>query len=347
MSDLEDTLLLGHSLTAAKVDYPATLGTDDPKTQPLNGTARIAVLIPCFNEAATVARVVSDFRSALPGARVLVYDNSSTDATARRAAEAGATVRVARRRGKGHVVSRMFADVDAPVYVLVDGDGTYDAEAAPRLVQRLLSEELDMVCGARGTAPGEAYPRGHQLGNRLLTATVNWMFHGDLVDMLTGYRVMSRRFVKSFPALSTGFEIETQITVHALAMQIPCAEEVTPYRPRPNGSASKLHTFRDGWRILRTILYLLKDEKPLTVFGLAFVLLALSSLGLAWPIVLEFMETGLVPRFPTAILATGMMLLGFLSLASGLILDSVTNGRRETKRLRYLSLRPPGLSQVR
>lgn len=298
---------------------------------------RLAVLIPCCNEAATIARVVMAFRQALPEACVYVYDNASTDATAQAAAVAGARVRREAQRGKGRVVGRMFADVDADVYLMVDGDDTYDAGSAPRLIRRLLDDQLDMVCGSREAETGGVYPAGHRLGNRLLTTTVSTLFQGNLRDMLTGYRVMSRRFVKTFPALSSGFEIETQLTVHALSMRIPFAEESTVYRPRPAESESKLHTLRDGWRILRTILYLVKDEKPLGFFFLLFLALATASLGLAWPVIMEFMATGLVPRFPTAILATGMMLLGFLSLASGLILDTVNNGRRELKRLHFLA----------
>ncbi len=306
------------------------------------GGSRIAVLIPCFNEEETVAEVVSAFRKSLPAARVFVYDNASTDSTAARAREAGAFVRRVPLRGKGHVVCRMFSDVDADIYVLVDGDDTYDASAASALVQRLCDDGLDMVCAARSEAGQAAYRAGHRFGNRLLSAIVARMFHGHLEDMLTGYRVFSRRFVKTFPALSAGFEIETQLTVHALSMRIPFAEVPTPYKARPVGSQSKLHTYEDGWRILSTIVYLVKDERPLGFFTLLFVLLTSTSVGLAWPVVTEFMATGLVPRFPTAILSTGMMLLGFLCLACGMVLDSVNNGRREVKRLHFLSEPTPG-----
>ena len=301
---------------------------------------RVAVLIPCYNEEASIGSVVRDFRAVLPEAQIHVYDNNSADRTAETAAAAGALVRHEPTQGKGHVVCRMFSEIEADIYVLTDGDATYDAASAPGLIRCLIMDGLDMVCGARVDRTPDAYRRGHRLGNRILTGMVSSIFGNRFRDMLTGYRVFSRRFVKSFPALSTGFEIETQLTVHALEMQMRVAEVQTPYFERPPGSASKLRTFRDGWRILRTIAYLLKEERPLAFFSSLFALLALASLVLAWPVLAEFARTGLVPRFPTAILATGMMLLAFLSLASGLILDTVSHGRRELKRLHYLALPP-------
>lgn len=302
---------------------------------------RVAVLIPCFNEEAAIGAVVRDFRSALRSATVYVYDNLSTDATAQVARDAGAVVRTESRRGKGHVVCRMFGEVEADVYVLVDGDGTYDAMSAPHLLKALVVEGADMVCGARVPATaGQAYPPGHRFGNTLLTGIVARLFGRGFTDMLTGYRVLSRRFVKSFPALSSGFEIETQITVHALEMQMRVAEYPTRYRERTPGSESKLRTWHDGWRILLTIFDLLKAEKPLAFFFTLFAALAAASIGLAIPVFAEYIRTGLVPRFPTAILSTGMMLLGFLFLAVGLILDMVAHGRREMKRLHYLLLPP-------
>jgi len=301
---------------------------------------KIAVLIPCYNEEASIGTVVRDFRTVLPGVAIYVYDNNSADRTAEVAASAGALVRHEPLQGKGHVVCRMFSEIEADVYLLVDGDATYDAPSAPSLIGRLVGDHLDMLCAARLDTASNAYRRGHRLGNRVLTAMVAAVFGSRFSDMLTGYRVFSRRFVKSFPALSAGFEIETQLTVHALEMHMRVAEVQTPYFERPEGSMSKLHTFRDGWRILRTIGFLVKEERPLAFFGVVFALLATAAVVLAWPVVSEFMETGLVPRFPTAILATGMMLLGFLSLASGLILDSVSHGRRELKRLHYLAVPP-------
>jgi glycosyltransferase involved in cell wall biosynthesis len=301
----------------------------------------IAVLIPCLDEEAAVGAVVRDFRTALPAATVYVYDNGSTDRTVERAREAGAVVRREPLRGKGNVIRRMFADVSADVYVLVDGDDTYDAAAAPALVERLLADQLDMVNGARVTDRADAYRAGHRLGNVVLTGAVSAVFGKRFGDMLSGYRVFSRRFVKSFPAIATGFEIETELTVHALELRMPVAEVETRYKERPAGSASKLSTWRDGFRILRTIVKLSKEERPLQFFSLIALLLALSSVGLAVPVFLEYERTGLVPRFPTAILSTGIMLCAVLSLACGLILDTVTRGRRELRRLHYLDEDPP------
>lgn len=299
---------------------------------------RVAVLIPCYNEEVAIGGVVRDFRAALPQAVIHVYDNNSTDGTAAEAARAGAVIGREILQGKGHVVRRMFADVDADVYVLVDGDGTYEAQAAPRLVARLCAEGLDMVTGLRVHAQAAAYRPGHVLGNRLLTGLVSLLFRNALGDMLSGYRVFSRRFVKSFPALAAGFETETEFTVHALQMGMPVAEEPTAYQERPAGSASKLRTFRDGARILRLILRLVRDEMPLPFFSAIGAVLLLLGLGLGVPVVLEFWRTHLVPRLPTAIVAACFVLASFMSVAVGVILDSVARGRREAKRLAYLAV---------
>jgi hypothetical protein len=300
---------------------------------------RVAVLVPCYNEEPTIADVVRGFRDALPAAQVYVYDNNSTDLTVQRAREAGAIVRTEMRQGKGNVVRRMFADIDADTYVLVDGDNTYHAPSARAMVRRLVGERLDMVVGSRLTASDDsAFRRGHRFGNRLLTGFVALLFGRSFTDILSGYRVFSRRFVKSFPALAAGFETETELTVHALELRMPVAEIVTPYGARPDGSQSKLHTYSDGLRILMTIVKLFKEERPLAFFTILCAVLSLSALVLAYPLLLTYLETGLVPRIPTAILATGLILLGFLSLAGGLILDTVTHGRHELKRLAYLSI---------
>lgn len=302
---------------------------------------RIAVLIPCYNEGNTIAKVVSEFSAALPRASIYVYDNNSSDDTVIRAKEAGAIVRSEPLQGKGNVVRRMFADVEAEVYVLVDGDGTYDASCAFEMVNLLLSNSLDMVNGARRPVNNRAYRPGHVLGNKLLTSVVAMIFGNRIRDMLSGYRVFSRRFVKSFPALASGFETETELTVHALELRLPLAEIEVPYRERPTGSQSKLRTFRDGFRILRTIVLLVKEERPLQFFSTVSAVLALSSLLLGIPLVMNFLKTGLVPRLPTAVLATGLMILAFMSFVAGLILDTVTLGRREIKRLHYLGLQGP------
>lgn len=301
----------------------------------------VAVLIPCYNESATVAKVVEDFRTALPDAVVYVYDNNSTDDTRARAAEAGAIVRSEPLQGKGNVVRRMFADIEAEVYVLVDGDGTYDAASATRMVDLLLTGSLDMVNGSRVATTERAYRPGHAFVNKLLTRTVAAIFGDRVRDLLSGYRVLSKRFVKSFPALATGFETETELTIYALELGLPIAEIETPYRDRPLGSVSKLHTFRDGLRILRTIVLLVKEERPLQFFSTAAVALASSSVVLALPLIRVYLETGLVPRLPTAVLVMGLMILAFMSFVAGLILDTVTHGRRELKRLHYLGLRGP------
>ena len=300
----------------------------------------IAVIVPCYNEEASITKVVTDFHAALPAAEIYVYDNNSTDDTVAQAGAAGAIVRKEPLQGKGNVVRRMFADVDADIYVLVDGDDTYDAAAAAILVDQLLTEHLDMVTGQRiaDLADTEAYRRGHRFGNWLLTTMVTTIFGDRLRDMLSGYRVFSRRFVKSFPCLTSGFEIETELTVHALELKLPMKEVGTHYRHRPPGAMSKLRTIRDGIRILWTIVQLVKDERPLWFFGVIFAVLGLTSIVLATPVIQTWRQTGLVPRLPTAILATGLMLLGFLSLACGMILETVTRGRREAKRMRYLSI---------
>jgi glycosyltransferase involved in cell wall biosynthesis len=301
----------------------------------------IAVLVPCFNEEAAIGKVVADFRAALPAATIYVYDNNSTDGTVAVARQAGAEVRGEYRRGKGNVVRRMFQDVEADVYVMVDGDDTYDASVAPRLVARLVDENLDMVVGRRVETHQAAYRAGHRLGNAVLTGLVRWLFGAKIVDMLSGYRVFSRRFVKSFPSFSREFEIETELTVHAMQMRMPVAELDTDYKERPPGSASKLRTFRDGWRILLTITNLMRNERPLMFFSLVGVLLAALALALGIPIFLHWLDVGLVPRFPTAILAMGLAVIAVLCVATGLILDLVSHVRRETKRLAYLALPAP------
>ncbi len=302
---------------------------------------RIAVLIPCYNEEAAIAQVVADFRAALPHAVIYVYDNNSTDRTAEVARRAGAVVRREPLQGKGNVIRRMFADVEADAYVLVDGDGTYHAPSAAEMVERLFANSLDMVNGARASEERAAYRPGHRFGNRLLSKIVRVVFGDRIRDMLSGYRVFSRRFVKSFPALSVGFETETELTIHALELRMPVAEITTPYGARTEGTASKLSTWKDGFRILRTILILIKEERPLPFFSGLFVTLAVASVALAFPVILTYLETGLVPRLPTAILATGIMILAFILLGVGLTLDTVTRGRRELKRLHYLSIPAP------
>lgn len=308
----------------------------------ISSSVRIAVLVPCFNEEAAVATVIADFRKALPSADIFVYDNNSSDRTVAVARDAGATVRRERRQGKGHVVRRMFADVDADIYVLVDGDATYDAASAPRMIEALLSDRLDMVVGLRVDQAAAAYRLGHRAGNRILTGFLSSVFGQAFRDILSGYRVFSRRFVKSFPVLSDGFEIETELSVHALELALPVAEIETPYYARPEGSVSKLNTWRDGLRILGTILKLYRSEKPLRFFTAIGVFLTLVSVGLAIPILVTYLEEGIVPRLPTAVLSMGLMILAMLSASSGLVLDTVTRGRREMKLLAYLSQGPAG-----
>jgi Glycosyl transferase family 2 len=316
---------------------PNALQSEAPVANPA-GALSIAVLIPAFDEAVAIGKVVEDFRAALPGARVYVYDNNSTDATSAVAATAGAVVRRERLQGKGNVVRRMFADVEADVYLMVDGDGTYDASYAPALVQAMLAEGADMVNAVRVPTEDQVWRPGHKFGNRLLSGLVGWIFGDRVPDMLSGYRLFSRRFVKSFPALSTGFEIETELTVHALELRMPMAGVDTPYRDRPTGSSSKLRTFRDGFRILGTITRLLMRERPMEFYGTLGSALALASVGLAFPLLITWLDTGLVPRFPTAILCTGLMLLASLAVTAGAVLDNVTHHRRETRRLAYLAI---------
>jgi glycosyltransferase involved in cell wall biosynthesis len=311
--------------------------TDRVETAGHRQPPRVAVLVPCFNEEAAVAKVVGDFRAALPAAVIYVYDNNSSDRTVAVAREAGAVVRKETRQGKGHVVRRMFADVDADIYVLVDGDATYDAPSAPKLIERLVAERLDMVVGRRIEQSTTSYRPGHRFGNQLLTGFLWAVFGRAFADILSGYRVFSRRFVKSFPVLSDGFEIETELTVHALELALPLAELDTPYFARPEGSFSKLNTWRDGFRILATIGRLYRSERPLRFFTVIGIVLALLSVGLAVPIFITYFELGIVPRLPTAVLSTGLMILAVLSISSGLVLDTVTRGRREMKLLAYLA----------
>src|SRR5689334_16035873 len=301
----------------------------------------IAVILPCYNEEAAIGKTVRDFHAALPDAKIYVYDNNSKDQTAAVAREAGAIVRTELRQGKGNVMRRMFADVEADIYVLADGDDTYDASVAPALIKKLVEEGLDIVTGRRVHTEAAAYRAGHVFGNRMLTGLTAMMFNVKLGDMLSGYRVMSRRFVKSFPFTAEGFGIETELTVHAVRLLMPMAEVDTAYKERPVGSVSKLSTYRDGFKILFTIAQMLREERPLLFFATIAVLFAAVSVAFGTSIVIEFARTGLVPRLPTAILATGLMLVAFLSLMSGLILDTVTRGRWANKRLAYLSMRGP------
>ena len=298
---------------------------------------RIAVLLPCFNEEAAIVRTVEGFRAALPGAAIYVYDNNSSDRTVELARAAGADVRNERMQGKGNVVRRMFADVDADVYIMADGDLTYDPAAAPAMVKLLLDDRLDMVVGTRLHEAKDAYRGGHVIGNRVFTGLLSKLFGRSFSDIFSGYRVFSRRFVKSFPVLSEGFEIETEISVHALELRMPVGEVETAYGARPEGSESKLSTFRDGWRILKTIGTLYRIERPVLFYGLIGALFLLVAIILAVPLVLTYLDTGLVPRFPTAILVTGMTIIAVLCVFAGLILDTVTRGRREMRRLAYLS----------
>jgi glycosyltransferase involved in cell wall biosynthesis len=299
---------------------------------------RIAVLVPCYNEETAIPTVIADFRRVLPNAAIYVYDNNSKDRTMAVARQSGAIVRREPLQGKGNVVRRMFADIEADIYVLVDGDATYDAASAPMMIQKLLDEQLDMVNGARVTAIEKAYRPGHKFGNWLLTTMVSLIFGNRFKDMLSGYRVFSRRYVKSFPALAAGFETETELTVHALELRMPTAEVETPYKDRPEGSVSKLSTFRDGFRILWTIIVLVKEERPMQFFTLLAGFFCLLAFVIIIPVLQEYLATGLVRRFPTAILSTGLVILGFLSMTCGLVLDTVTRGRREMKRMRYLNV---------
>jgi glycosyltransferase involved in cell wall biosynthesis len=300
------------------------------------------VLLPCYNEEAAIGATVAGFRTALPNAVIYVYDNNSRDGTREAAAKAGAVVRTERQQGKGHVVRRMFADVDADVYVMADGDLTYDPGAAPAMVDQLLAEQLDMVVGTRRHDASDAYRGGHVLGNKLFTGLLAGLFGRSFSDIFSGYRVFSRRFVKSFPVLSSGFEIETEMSVHALELRMPVGEVETVYLARPEGSHSKLSTWSDGWRILETIVTLYRVERPVLFFGTIAMLLLALAIILSIPLIVTYVHTGLVPRVPTAILVTGMTIVAVLSYFAGLILDTVTRGRREVRRLAYLSLAAPG-----
>lgn len=306
-----------------------------------SASPRIAVLLPCYNEAAAIGLTIAGFRAALPHAAIYVYDNNSSDATIEVARAAGAIVRSERMQGKGNVVRRMLADVDADIYVMADGDATYEAAAAPTLIQVMLDDNLDMVVGARKSEVEAAYRRGHRLGNAMLTGMLARLFGRSFSDILSGYRVFSRRFAKSFPVLSSGFEIETEISVHALELRMPVAEIVTAYAARPEGSESKLNTYRDGWRIMNTIITLFRFERPLLFFGAIAVVLALIAVALGIPLVLTYLDTGLVPRLPTAVLSTGLVILAALNGMCGLILDTVVRGRREVRRLAYLAFPAP------
>ncbi len=308
--------------------------------RPAQPSPRIAVIVPCYNEALTIAAVVARAKAALPGVTVCVYDNNSSDDTAKIARAAGAVVANEHYQGKGNVVRRMFADIDADIYVMVDGDNTYDLEAAPALIAAMREQSLDFINGSRIDTQAAAYRAGHRFGNRLLSGLVQWIFGQQFTDMLSGYKIFSRRFVKSFPAESQGFEIETELTIHALELRMPCGELPTNYGVRPEGSSSKLSTWRDGLRILFLISRLVKDERPFQVFGTIALGFAFASLWFGVPVIAEFAGTGLVPRLPTAVLATGLMLVGVMSFSIGLVLDTVTKARRETKRLAYLAQAP-------
>jgi glycosyltransferase involved in cell wall biosynthesis len=306
---------------------------------------KIAVLVPCYNEEAAIAKVVGDFRAALPDATIYVYDNNSRDQTSARAAEAGAVVRLEMRQGKGNVVRRMFADIEADIYVLVDGDDTYDAGASPRMIAGMIESGADLMTARRIHTEASAYRPGHVMGNRMLTGLTALLFRVHLSDMLSGYRIFSRRFVKSFPFTAEGFAIETELTIHAVRLMMPMSEMDTRYKERPIGSVSKLNTYRDGFRILGTIFYLMREERPLMFFSVVSLLFAAVAVIIGAPVVSEYFQTGLVPRLPTAVLATGLMVIAFLSLTCGLILDTVTRGRWEAKRMAYLSI--PGPQELR
>ena len=305
---------------------------------------RIAVLLPCYNEEAAIGATVAGFRAALPGATIYVYDNNSRDRTREIAAEAGAVVRTERQQGKGHVVRRMFADIDADIYVMADGDLTYDPKAAPAMVDQLVADQLDMVVGTRRHEQKDAYRGGHVLGNRIFTGLLAGLFGRSFSDIFSGFRVFSRRFAKSFPVLSSGFEIETEMSVHALELRMPVGELETAYGSRPDGSESKLSTYGDGWRILKTIVTLYRIERPVLFFGSIGAFLLALAIVLSIPLVITYVHTGLVPRVPTAILVTGIVIVAVLCFFAGLILDTVTRGRREVRRLAYLGQPGPAAS---
>jgi hypothetical protein len=341
--DLEKRAIYMNELPDSIRAPPSSEGVADPFPM-LPGDFDITVLIPCYNEAATIAHVVAEFKRALPSANIIVYDNNSTDSSAQIAAAAGAVVRREKTQGKGHVVRRMFADVDADVYIMVDGDGTYDAGSAPRLVRALLAGPYDMINVARDGVAAHSYRVGHRAGNHLLTTLVRLIFGANTTDMLSGYKAFSRRFVKTFPSLSKGFEIETELMIHALELRVPLAEIRAPYGERPVGSLSKLSTVRDGVRIIRLIGFFLKHERPLAVFTTVASLLAVWSLMLGLSVALEFMRTGLVPRLPSAVLAASLFLCAVVAFSCGLILDTITHSRREAKRIAYLQYSPPLVS---
>lgn len=325
------------------IDKPVTMTTGLKS----NSTPSVAVMVPCLNEETTIAQVISDFKKALPEARIIICDNASTDGTADIAKAAGADVIFEAMPGKGNAVRRLFSDIEADIYVMVDGDATYDAAKAPELISYLLEHRLDMVCGKRVASADAAYRTGHVIGNKMFTALVAGVFGQRFDDILTGYRVFSRRFVKSFPILSEGFEIETELTIHALELNMPVAEIASDYVERPEGSDSKLNTISDGLRISKLIVKLIKDERPMTFFGWLFLLFCGMSLVLGIPVIFSYLETGLVERLPTAVLASACMLLSFLFLACGFILDSVTRSRRERKRIAYLSVGGPASIDLR
>jgi glycosyltransferase involved in cell wall biosynthesis len=302
---------------------------------------RIAIILPCYNEALTITAIIRDFKKYLPQAEVYVFDNNSRDNTAELAWAEGAIVRSVPLQGKGEVIRRMFADVEADIYIMVDGDDTYDASVAPQLAARLIDEGLDMVVGTRVTEEQAAYRLGHRFGNRMLTGCVASLFGHTFTDMLSGYRIFSRRYVKSFPAHSAGFETETELTVHALELRMPVGEVSTRYKSRPEGSVSKLNTYRDGWRILLMIIRLFKTERPLLFFSLGAISCILLAIILAIPLIQTYLDTGLVPRQPTAMLCSALTLFGVILLSCGLILDTVTQGRIEQKRLAYLAIPAP------
>ena len=304
----------------------------------------IAVLVPCYNEEAAIATVVRDFRIALPDAKIYVYDNNSKDQTIARARDAGAIVRSEMRQGKGNVVRRMFADIEADIYILVDGDDTYDAAAAGQMVKNTIESGSDLLTARRIHVDAAAYRPGHVLGNKVLTGLTAFLFNIKLSDMLSGYRVFSRRYVKSFPFTAEGFGIETELTVHAVRLMMPMTEMDTRYKERPVGSVSKLNTWRDGFRILLTIFFLVREERPMLFFSFFFAAMVTIALLIGTPVIVDYLNTGLVPRLPTAVLATGLMLLAFLSLTCGFILDTVTRGRWEQKRIAYLAI--PGIAQT-
>ena len=305
-----------------------------------NNVKKIAITIPCYNEAAAISGVVSAFADAMPEADIFVYDNASTDDTVEIAKKSGAIVYTEPDKGKGNVVRRMFADIDADIYVIVDGDGTYDASKCSEMIHRLINNNLDMVVATRKAINSkDAYRPGHVFGNWMLTRSVSYLFGHGFTDMLSGYRVMSRRFVKSFPIISKGFEIETEMTIHALQMRASYEEMETMYDSRPEGSESKLSTFRDGFRILKMIFLLFKDERPFHFFGLFSLFLFVSSIILAIPIFITYSETGMVPRLPTAILSASLMILSFFSIVSGLILDGLSRSKLKVKRISYLSIK--------